>query len=212
MIKTFTTKQSNNSFKTNYKKGKKGEDKLTKMLKFHYPEPQYYVHKWDYNTINGKEMEEAGVDHTVFNRDTGFKLHIQCKDTLILNSRQGSYASLELYHGNYGRGDKVGRFLKGNKAHRWYHFNKYNNDAIYYDYPRQLNYVWNHILKQTGEFDSPKNIKEHKDVHIWEAWDGDHTIFRLHTDDELFDGRFTYLKYDKSSGTWSATKYQTKYV
>ena len=212
MIKTFTTKQSNNSFQTNLKKGKKGESKLTQMLKSHYPEPDYHIHKWDYNTVLGKEMEEAGVDHTVTNRKTGFKIHIQCKDTLKLNTRYGSYTSLELYHGNWGRGDIVGRFLKGTEAHRWYHFDEYTNDAIYYDYPKQINYIWNHCLKQTGEFDKPKNVKENKNVYVYKAHDGDHTLFRLNINDELFDGRFTYLKYDKSSETWTATKFQSKYV
>ena len=34
----------------------------------------------------------------------------------------------------------------------------------------------------------------------------------MYYEDKMFDGRYTYLKYDKNSGTWTPTKFQSKYV
>ena len=186
-----------NSFKKYLKKGKKGEDIMMKMLQSHYPTPKFHIHKWDYNTVHGKIKEQEGVDYTVYKTDTNFEIHIQTKRTLVQSKQWGNYVSLEMY-----KNGKDGRFLKGETAHRWYHINKHNNDAIYYDYPRQQNYILNSVLKETGD----KYLKEFLD------YDGKSILFRMYYEDKMFDGRYTYLKYDKNSGTWTPTKFQSKYV
>ena len=185
------------SFKNYLKKGKKGEDMMLKMLQSHYPTPKFHIHKWDYDTFDGKRMEKMGVDYTVYNTQTNFQIHIQTKMNLVQSKKWGNYFSLEMY-----KNGNPGRFLKGETAHRWYHLNEYTNDAIYYDYPKQQNYILNSVLKETGN----KYLKEYND------YDGKSILFRMYYENKMFDGRYQYLKYDKNSGTWTSTKFQSKYV
>ena len=194
-MKTYTAKEEGN-FEQYLKKGKKGENITLKMLKSQYPESEYYIEKWDYNTEDGHLMEKAGVDYTIFYKTTGFNLHIQTKNNLKSNS-WGKYASLEL-----DKNGIPGRFVKGEVAHRWYHINEETGDAIYYDYPRQLNYILNHMIPN----------HENKFVRLYKDYDGISKLFNLYYEDKLFEGRYTYLKYDKDTETWTVTKNQWKYV
>jgi len=88
-----------------------------------------------------------------------------------------------------------------------------NNVRFEYDLKKKN---WFNIGGKSKIFYKADNLREL--VSFLKKLDNKERIFILGAgsntliNDELFDGRFTYLKYDKSSETWTATKFQSKYV
>jgi hypothetical protein len=193
--------EDNKSFKQNLLIGQNAEDIFNKMFMQLFRNG-YKIHKWDHNTPEGKEMEQKGVDYTI-TWPSGFELHIQCKSTLVLGLKKpgkpSNYVTLEWMKYVNTAFPQPGRFLKGETAHRWLFMNKWNLDVVYFDYPKHQNYMINTIHKKyAGKFFSNDKQSE-----------GTNLLCRMDLDDELFKGRYTYLKHE--NGIWTPIKHQWKY-
>jgi hypothetical protein len=191
----------NKSFNQNLLLGQSLEQILHRMFSQYYPDAQ--IIKWDFDTPEGKEMEQKGVDWTII-LPSGFNLHIQGKGTFVKGLNQPemphNYVTLEWMKFVNTPFPKQGRFLKGETAHRWYFINKHNFDVIYFDYPKLQNYMINTIHKEyAGKF-----------FHVIQQTEGKNLICRMDLDDELFDGRYQYLKYN--NGRWDVIKKQWKHI